>query len=150
VLGEGSSGRELPERVKEYASNGAIVRDHRTGTHAPIDVDPNAHPQNDRKIDPDLTKAVADQVRGVMHDCVQTLPASARGDNPRLEGTLTIAIANKQVLVNKAQINLRDVNGDAAETTRRCIEQKSLALTHDAGAEADLPSYDINLSFTLL
>jgi len=150
VLAGGSGANELPERVKEYAANGAIVRDHRTGTHAPIDLDPNARPQNDRKIDPNLTKAVADQVRGVMHDCIQALPASARGENPRLEGTLTIAIANKAVLVNKAQINIRDVNGDAAETTRQCIEQKSLALTHDAGAEPDMPSYDINLSFTLI
>ncbi len=141
---------DLPDRVKEYAANGAIIRDHRTGTHAPIELDPNAKPENTHKLQPALTKAVADRVREVMHECVATLPATARGANPRLEGSINIAIKAKQVLINKAAINVRDVNGDAAEVTRLCIEQKSLAITHPAGDEDDLTSYDINLSFALI
>ncbi len=140
----------LPDKVKEYAANGAIIRDHRSGTHAPIDLDPNARPANTHKLQPTLTKAVADRVREVMHECVATLPASARGTNPRLEGSINIAITAKQVSINKASINVRDVNGDAAEVTRQCIEQKSLAITHPAGDEDDLTSYDINLSFALI
>ena len=143
-------GSDLPEKVKEYAANGAIIRDHRTGTHAPIDVDPNIHPPNARKLSPNLTKEVADRVRVVMHECVALMPAGVRGDKPRLEGSISIAIKDKQVSVVNTSINLRDVNGDGAETTRKCIEQKTLAITHPAADEQDLPSYDINLSFALI
>lgn len=143
-------GSDLPEKVREYAANGAIIRDHRTGTHAPIDVNPNIHPPNARKISPNLTKDVADQVRAVMHECVVSMPDGVRGEKPRLEGSINIAIKDKQVSVVKTSINLRDVNGDGAETTRQCIEQKAMAITHPAGDEQDLPSYDITLSFALI
>jgi len=147
--GSGSSGLELPDKVKEYAANGAIIRDHRTGAHGPIDLDPNAAPPNTIKLQPTLTKAIADRIRDVMHECVATLPANVRGERPRLEGTVNIAIKDKMVSVNKAQLAVKDVTGDAAETTRSCIEQKSLAVTQ-AADEQDLPSYDINVSFTLI
>ncbi len=149
--GSGSAAPDdLPPRVKEYAANGAIIRDHRSGTHAPIDLDPSATPANTHKLQPTLTKAVADRVREVMHACVVHLPASARGSNPRLEGTINIAIKAKQVSINKAAINVRDVNGEAAEATRQCIEQNSLTITQPAGDEEDLSSYDITLSFALI
>ena len=149
-LPAGSDARDLPDKVKEYAANGAIIRDHRTGAHGPIDLDPNAAPPNSRKLQPTLTKAVSDKIRDVMHECVATLPATARGERPRLEGTINIAIKDKVVSINKAQLAVKDVSGDAAETTRTCIEKKSMAVTQAAGDEQDLPSYDINLSFTLI
>lgn len=141
---------DLPDKVKEYAANGAIIRDHRTGSHAPIELDPNAAPPNTRKLEPTLTKSIADRVRDVMHECVANLPANLRGERPRLEGLIKIAIKDKVVTVQKAELAVKDVIGDAAETTRTCIEQKSLAVTQAAGDEQDLPSYDINLSFTLI
>jgi hypothetical protein len=149
-LADGSDTRDLPDKVKEYAANGAIIRDHRTGSHAPIDLDPNAAPPNTRKLQPTLTKAVSDKIRDVMHECVATLPANVRGERPRLEGTINIAIKDKVVSINKAQLAVKDVVGDAAEATRTCIETKSMAVTQAAGDEQDLPSYDINLSFTLI
>ncbi len=144
------SADDLPDKVREYAANGAIVRDHRTGAHAPIDVDPNAAPPNSRKLQPTLTKAVADKIRDVMHECVATLPANARGERPRLEGTIDIAIKDKVVSVNKAALAVKDVTEAAAEATRACIETKAKTVTQAAGDEQDLPSYEINLSFTLI
>ncbi len=149
-LPAGSAAADLPDKVKEYAANGAIIRDHRTGSHAPIELDPNAAPPNSRKLEPTLTKAIADRVRDVMHECVASLPANLRGERPRLEGLINIAIKDKVVTVNKTSLAVKDVIGDAAETTRKCIEQKSMAVTQAAGDEPDLPSYDINLSFTLI
>ncbi len=146
----GSDSRELPDKVKEYAANGAIIRDHRTGSHAPIELDPNAAPPNERKLQPTLTKAIADKVRDVMHECVANLPANVKGERPRLEGTINIAIKDKVVSVNKTALAVKDVTGDAAEATRTCIEQKSMAVTQAAGDEKDLASYDINLSFVLI
>ena len=149
-LPDGSASLELPEKVREYAANGAIVRDHRTGSHDPIDLDPNAAPGNTRKLQPTLTKAVSDKIRDVMHECVAALPANVRGERPRLEGMINIAIKDRVVSVTKAQLAVKDVTGDAAETTRTCIEQKSMKVTQAADDEQDLPSYDINLSFTLI
>lgn len=149
-LPAGSDSRDLPDKVKEYAANGAIIRDHRTGSHAPIDLDPNAAPPNSRKLQPTLTKAVADKIRDVMHECVATLPANARGEKARLEGTITIAIKDKVVSVSKTALAVKDVTGDAADATRTCIETKSMTVTQAAGDEQDLPSYDINLSFNLI
>lgn len=149
-LPAGSAAADLPDKVKEYAANGAIIRDHRTGSHAPIELDPNAAPPNSRKLEPTLTKAIADRVRDAMRECVASLPANVRGERPRLEGLINIAIKDKVVSVNKTSLAVKDVIGDAAETTRKCIEQKSMAVTQAAGDEPDLPSYDINLSFTLI
>lgn len=141
---------DLPPKVKEYAANGAIVRDHRSGSRTPIEPDPNAAPPNGRKLEPTLTKSIADRVRDVMHECVAAMPANVRGERPRLEGLINIAIKDKVVSIKAAQLVVKDVIGDAAETTRKCIETKSLAVTQAAGDEPDLPSYDINLSFNLI
>lgn len=146
----GSSGLELPEKVKEYAANGAIIRDHRTGARGTFEPGANIAPPNGRKLEPALTKAVADRVRDVMHDCVKSLPPEARGEKPRLEGAINIAIKAKQVSINRADLRVKDVIGDAAETTKQCILQKAMSITQAAGDEADMDSYDINLSFALI
>src|SRR4051812_46376166 len=66
---------------REYSSNGVIVHDHRTGTHEPYQANPGPTPENGgRRLQPTLTKAVADRVRDVMHECVKTLPEGARGE----------------------------------------------------------------------
>lgn len=145
----GSSGLELPEKVKQYAANGAIISDHRTGSRGTFEPADNPAPPNGRKLDPTLTKAIADRVRDVMHDCVKTLPTEARGEKPRLEGSINIAIKAKQVSINRADLRVQDVNGDAAETVKQCIVGKSASITQTADV-ADLESYDINLSFNLI
>ena len=143
-------GSKPPENPKAYSVNGAIVQDMRTGDHEPFTPSANPAPANNRKLQPTLTKAIADRVRDVMHDCVKLMPEGVRGEKPRLEGSINIAIKDKKVLVNKADLIVNDVTGDAAETTRQCIVGKSMAITQAAGDEEDLPSYDINLSFTLI
>lgn len=146
----GSAGSALPAKVNEYASNGAIVRDHRVNPTSPFEPSAMPAPPNGRRLQSTLTKAVADRVRDAMHECVKGLPPSARGERPRLEGAINIAIKAKQVVVNRADLVVRDVSGDAAEATKQCIAGKSLSITQPAGDEVDLESYDINLSFVLM
>jgi hypothetical protein len=143
-------GSKPPENPRAYSVNGAIIQDNRTGNPEPFTPSVTPKPANARRLDPTLTKAVADRVRDVMHECVKLMPDGVRGEKPRLEGAINIAIKDKQVLINKADLFVNDVKGDAAETTRQCIVGKSKAITHAAGDEADLESYDINLSFTLI
>lgn len=143
-------GSKPPENPKAYSVNGAIIQDMRSGNHEPFTPSATPKPANARRLEPTLTKAVADRVRDVMHECVKLMPDGVRGAKPRLEGSINIAIKDKKVLINKADLIVNDITGDAAETTRQCIVGKSMAITHAAGDEADLESYDINLSFTLI
>ncbi|MBA3463402.1 MAG: hypothetical protein H0T46_25830 [Deltaproteobacteria bacterium] len=143
-------GSKPPENPKAYSVNGAIVHDMRSGNHEPFTPSANPAPANNRKLQPTLTKAIADRVRDAMHECVKLMPDGVRGEKPRLEGSINIAIKDKKVLINKADLIVNDVNGDAKEATRQCIAGKTMAITHAAGEEADLESYDINLSFTLI
>ena len=131
---------------KEYFLDGKRVRDHRKGEHAPIDIPPNVHPPEGRRIKPQLTGALADQVRRVMTECRQSVPPEAMGASPRLEGQIVIAIKDQQATITKSTIQLRDVVGAALEPTKQCIEQKSLGLAA-ATEEEDLESYSINLTF---
>lgn len=146
---ESGSAGELPAKVKEYAANGAIIRDHRSGTHETFEGGSDATPANTRTLQTALTKAVADKVRDAVHECAAQVPASARGEDSRLEGSINIAIKDNKVVVNQANINVRGVT-DGADAARACIVQKSLAITQPAGDEADLASYDINLSLSLI
>jgi hypothetical protein len=143
-----SSGSALAEDVREYAIGDRRVRDHRKGTKAPIELPPAIHPPDSRKVDPMLTRALGEQFKVVMKECTSSLPVEARGATPRLEALIVIAIKNKQATVTKSFSQLRDVVGASVEPVKQCIEQKSLGLAA-ATEEADLDSYDINLSYAL-
>ncbi len=135
--------------VREYKVGDVVVRDHRKGDHLPIDIPPNIHPPDERKVSSTLTADLAQKVRAVMSDCVASLPKEARGDKPRLEGQVTIAIRDKQVRVTAATMQLRDVVGASVEETKACIERRSVGIT-TATDEPDLTDYTINVSFAVL
>jgi hypothetical protein len=142
-------GRTRPDTSQPFTAGDE--RDHRTGTRTAFETgDTMPAPANNRRLQPTLTKAIADRVRDVMHGCVKTLPAGAKGANPRLEGSINIAITSNQVSINRADLVIKDVSGDPAETVKQCIVDGTKAITQPAGDELDLASYDITLSFALL
>lgn len=132
----------------EYTVGGVQVRDHRSGSNKPMDVPPNVHPPEARRIASSLTSAISTQVRAAVRDCATQVPPEARGTTPKVDGLISIEIKNKQATVTKADIQVRDVVGAALEPTRQCIEQKSLGL-HAPTDEADLADYGITISFML-
>lgn len=134
--------------VKEYVVGDRRVRDHRTGDHAPIDIPPSVHPAEGRRLTSNLVHEVGLKLKVVVKECAATLPTTARGKDPHLEGQVVVAIKAKQVTVTKAVVQLRDVNDAAVDAVKKCIEEKALTLTHTA-EETDLESYDINLSYAL-
>ena len=145
---------ELPEAApgehpRDYVVGDIRVRDHRSGDNVPLDIPPNVHPAEGPKIPSTLTHAIAQQVKQVMMDCVESLPQDARGDRPRLEGQLIIAIKDHQATVTKSLVHLRNVTGAAVEPTKRCIESRSIGLEAAAADQADLDSYSINISFAI-
>ena len=96
-----------------------------------------------------LTHEVARKLEGVMKDCVASLPKEARGDKPRLEGQVMLAIKDKKLTVTKSLMQLRDVSGEAVEPTKQCIEAKALGVENPAADQADLDNYSFNISFAI-
>lgn len=137
------------EHPREYVVGDVHVRDHRSGNNTPIDLPPNVHPAEGRTIPSALTHDVAQKVKEVMEQCVADLPKDARGTSPRLEGQIKIAIKDHKLTVTNAFMQLRDVVGAGLDTTKQCIEQKSVGLQSLADGQEDLEGYDIRLSFAI-
>jgi hypothetical protein len=137
------------ENPRDYVVGDVRIRDHRTGDNKPIDVPPNAHPADSRKIPPTLTHEISQKVKAVMMQCVADLPKDARGDKPRLEGQIIIAIKNNKASITSSTIQLRNVTGDALESTKQCIESKAVGIENPAPDQADLDNYPIHLSYAI-
>jgi hypothetical protein len=149
----GTAAPALPEgdaeHPRDYVVGDTRIRDHRSGTNAPIDVPPNVHPAEGRQIPSLLTHEIAQKLKAVMKQCTADLPAEARGAKPRLEGQIKIAIKDQKATVTKAFMQLRDMTGDAVETTKQCIEQKAVGIENPATDQADLEDYDIHITFAI-
>lgn len=142
-------GRVRPDTSQPFKAGDE--RDHRTGNRAAFEPsDDLPQPGNVRKIQTATTKEVADHVRDAVHDCAKSVPTTARGKDPRLEGAINIAIKDGRVSVNRADLVVKDVTGDPGETVRKCIVDRSKSITQAAPDEMDVESYDITVSFALL
>lgn len=144
----GSDSGSAAADFREYAVGDRRVRDHRKGDKPPIELPPAIHPPDSRKVDPALTRALGEKFKVVMKECTVDLPVEARGASPRLDALIVVSIKNKQATVTKSFSQLRDVVGASLEPIKQCVEQKSIGLV-TATEEADLDSYDINLSYAL-
>jgi hypothetical protein len=151
-IGGSSASATAPQDAPatDYMVGGrARIRDHRSGARTD-DVPAPIHPPEGRKIPSQLTSAVAQRVREVMNECAASLPAHARGAQPRLDGTIAIGIKDQRATVTRAAVQLRDVSADAAQPIAHCIEQKSIGVETSAGDEADLEAYSITVAFRLM
>jgi hypothetical protein len=148
--GSEAQSERLHPPVTDYMVGGVRIRDHRSGDRTPGAMPSAIHPPEGRKIASQLTSDVAQKVRAVMTECAASLPAHARGAEPRLEGTIAIAIKDHLATVTRAAVQLREVSADAASAVERCIEQRSVGVATPAGDEADLEAYSITLAFRLL
>ncbi|HEY5950841.1 MAG TPA: hypothetical protein VIV40_35355 [Kofleriaceae bacterium] len=137
------------ENPRDYVVGDVRVRDHRSGDNALIDVPPNVHPAEAPKIPSALTTEIARKVQVVMTECTANLPKDARGDKPRLEGQIIIAIKDHNVTVTKSTVQLRNITGDAVEPTKQCIDSKALQITNAAPDVIDMDDYPIHLSFAI-
>jgi hypothetical protein len=134
---------------RDYVIGDTRVRDHRTGNHPPMDIPPNVHPPEGRQIPSTLTHELAQKVKAVMIECVASVPREARGDKPRLEGQISIAIKERKASITKSTVQLRNVTGDTVDPAKQCIESKVIGIENPSGDEADLDDYTINISFAL-
>ncbi|MCX5746657.1 MAG: hypothetical protein NT062_29625 [Proteobacteria bacterium] len=134
----------------EYQVGNVTVRDHRGSNHAPMDIPINLERPDGRKVSSTLVSEISQKMRAVLAACAKEVPPEARGPKPRMEGEITIAIKDHQVTVSSTVIRLTDVVGAAVDPTQQCLEKGALAVTHVAPDEADVASYQINLSYAIL
>jgi hypothetical protein len=130
--------------TKEYVVDNVHVRDHRSGSNAPIDIAPNPRPANVKELPSTLTHEIGSQVMPVMTACTASIPREARGEKPRLQGEITVAIKDHVVTITSAKMQLRDITG-STDDARSCIEQKATGLTLPAADQDDLPNYTIGI-----
>jgi hypothetical protein len=139
------------ENPREYAVGDTVVRDHRAGDNKPMDIPPNVHAADSRMIPSEPTHSISQKVKAVMKDCVASLPREGRGDKPRLEGQIIIAIKAGALAVTQSTIQMRDLDGlgAATEAAKQCVESHAVGLSTPAPDEADLATYSIHLSFAI-
>lgn len=143
--GSGDEARTTTETI----INGVRVRDHRRDRSKPIVLPSRPPPAHSRKIPPELTREISNRILPIVRECASQVPPEARGERPRVEGQVVIAIKSQQVQLSEATIEITGVVGAPLETAKQCIRDKALVVTVPAGEEADLADYPIRLSYTL-
>jgi hypothetical protein len=133
----------------DYMVGDVRVRDHRAGDHPQVDLPPAVRVPGGRKVASKVTFDLAQQLRPLVIQCGGNVPKDARGDKPRADGEITMAIKDHQAVIATAAFQLRDVTGDYAAAVKTCLEQKSVGVSAPAGDEADLEGYPITLSLRL-
>ncbi len=144
------SGSSGSGSAAEYTVGGVTVRDHRSGNRPQLDLPPNLHAPDSRKVSASLVRELSEKFKIGMRECTKDVPVEARGTKPRIEGAITIQIKDHAVSVTASTMQLREIVGASVEPTKQCLEQQSLKLTHTAPDEADVEGYQINLSFAVL
>jgi hypothetical protein len=139
-----------PGSGSDYVVGDVHVRDHRSGSNAPMDVPPNIHAPNTRQLPSTLTQDIAQKVRAVLADCAKDVPKDARGDHPRLEGQILVSIKDHTLSITKATMQLRDLSNDAAEATKQCVEAHAVGLQTEASDQDDIDNYSIGVTFAVL
>jgi hypothetical protein len=134
----------------EYMVGDVKVRDHRTGEHKRMDLPPNMHPANGPSLPSELTHDISQQVKHEMIACASSMPREIRGDKPKLDGQLQVAIKDHVLSITSITLQVRDITDVAAsDALRQCVQEKSAALTAVAKDQADVPDYGIGITFAI-
>lgn len=148
-----AAGSDQPAREgsdpRDYVVGGVAVRDHREGDVKPFDMTPNLHAPDSRRLAPAVVALITSKVKAVLYQCATDVPREARGEQPKLEGQITVSIKEHVLTIVQAEARVRDVVGAAVEPTRQCVEQRAKGLTVDTPEEADVAAYTISMSYLI-
>lgn len=135
--------------TKDYIVGDVRVRDHRPGDPKPLDLPPNVHPPHARKLPSTLTADLGQQMRKVVRQCAKDIPVEARGAKPRFEAQVTTAIDNHKLTIVEIASQLRDVEGNAVDAVRDCVERNAAGLTVGAEGQDDIANYGLRFAFVI-
>jgi hypothetical protein len=142
VVREGSDPRD-------YVVGGVAIRDHRDGEVKPLDMTPNLHAPDSRRLAPTVVALITGKVKAALYQCANDIPREARGEQPKLEGQITVSIKAHVLTIDRAEAHVRDIVGAAVEPTQQCVEQRAKGLTVDTPEEADVAVYTISMSYLI-
>jgi hypothetical protein len=125
------------------------IRDHRTGAQEPVEVPPPSRPPDGRRIAPQVTTNLSQQIRPLLRECTASLASGALTDKSRVEGEIVIAIKDRQATVTGASLQPRNIAEAALNDVKQCLTQRAVGLTADAGEERDVDGYTITVSMAL-
>ncbi len=135
---------------KEYMVGDVKVRDHRTGDHKQMDLPPNIHPANGPSLPSELTHDISQQVKNKMIACAKSMPRDIRGDKPKVDGQLQVAIKDHVLSITSLSLQVRDItDATASDALAACVKETSTALTSVAKDQADVADYGISLTFAI-
>lgn len=135
---------------KEYMVGDVKVRDHRTGEHKQVDLPPNIHPANGPSLPSELTHDISQQVKNKMIACAKSMPREIRGDKPKVDGQLQVAIKDHVLSITSLSLQVRDItDATASDALAKCVQESSTALTSVAKDQADVADYGISLTFAI-
>lgn len=130
--------------TRDTIAGDAVVRDHRAGDHVTRTAPPIDQQKRTRLLPIALTKDITAKVNSVIASCTAAIPGTA---GARLDGDVTVAIANHTLTVNAASVAFPGAAG--LEAAKQCVEQRAVGLSIPAGRQEDIADYKIAVSFRL-
>lgn len=132
--------------MRETVIDGVRIRDHRGDAAVADDLPPALHRPSGRRLPATLTHEVSARILAAIAPCAEAVPREARGDKPRIEGVVDVAISDGQLAITKASIKLREVVGAAVAPTEQCMSDAVVGLRL-ATEEPAVASYALNLRY---
>jgi hypothetical protein len=144
VRGSGSASAPIGEtRIRDHRSPDRIADD--TAPRAPR---PSEEPEG-RKIAPQVTGGLGQQLRPLLRQCTASLAPGARTDKSRVQGEITVSIKDQQATITGARFELRDIAEASQADFKRCLTERAVGLAAPATGEADVEGYAITVSLVL-
>src|SRR6202000_1486048 len=99
----------------------------------PLEVPPAIHVPGGYKIPSQLTSELSKLVAAAVRECSAAVPSDARGERPRIEGQIVIAIKDGRATIISAALPARDVADAASAALRQCVEQRAIGAATPSG-----------------
>jgi hypothetical protein len=148
LAGRGGAERGGAERDTPIVAEGARVRDHRTGDHAPYQGrsrDPDVHAT---RLPPALVHDISGKLQTVMAECTTTIAPEALGKRPRVIGSIFVDVTGGQLTVKDATVELSEITGDPGPVTR-CMQEKWIGQTTSADDATVASHHEISVAFAV-
>lgn len=133
-------------------TTGMVVTDHRTqgsGSAARVlEAEPGSG-SGGRKLPATLVRSVHANAMDIVLGCGRKVARADRGEKPRIGAKLQVGIKDGSMHVLSVTPELSDLNGDQLEAVKTCVHDGVMGLEVPVPDEADLDSYDLQLTYVV-
>lgn len=133
---------------RTYAVGDVIVHDRRRDGGPMVSPDRDFTPPEGRFISSEVAQRVTATVKPAAQQCMKTLPESSRGDQTKLNVTMTVKVKNGSLSVSDVAGTVAGLEDSAMAPTVECLRQQMIGTTIDAAGQPDIPSYLVTTYYT--